>query len=68
MNRHNKLIDSDIRRSSIFDLQRMQAKDRGSSTICLSDIPSMARKGTLPCLYLVSLIYLPTHWKDLKKR
>ena len=61
MNRHNKLIDGDVRRSSIFDLQRMQAKDRGSSTISLSDVPSLARKGTLPYLSLVCLIYLLTH-------
>ena len=61
MNRHNKLIDGDVRRSSIFDLQRMQAKDRGSSTISLSDVPSLARKGTLHYLCLVCLIYLLTH-------
>lgn len=61
MNRHNKLIDGDVRRSSIFDLQRMQAKDRGSSTISLSDVPSLGRKGTLPYLCLVCLIYLLTH-------
>ena len=57
MNRHNKLIDGDVRRSSIFDLQRMQAKDRGSSTISLSDVPSIARKGTLLCLSSVCSTY-----------
>lgn len=33
------------RRSSLFDIQRIPQKDRGSSIISLSDVPSIAKRG-----------------------